>query len=241
MAEGPDDRPHLSHWRRLAGMLFEPRRVMEDLSRRPRWILPVVLYQVPQAIFYMSVRIRAANSLGDDHSFGSLFPGIGDVFLPLLISFPAGFVNLAAMLLLSAFAMSGLSRALSRTLTVRHALALVSYSLVPGMVVSLAHRVFQVGLALGQLESPLPHWIWLNLGSFLDPSASHPLVWSVAVGIGVIPLWRWLLVALGLTIMVRSISFRVAFGVAVVALVLVGSIWDFAWISAMRLFIPTLP
>ena len=222
-------------------MLFEPRRIMEDLSSQPRWILPVVLHEVPEAIFFMTVTVRAATSLGDDHSFRSLSPEIGDALLKALAVLPVGVVNLTAMLLVSAFAMAGLSRTLSRALTVRHALALVSYSLVPGILVGLVHRVFQVGLALLQLESPLPRWFWLNAAAFLDWSEPHPLVYSLAQQIGVFPLWRWLLVALGLTIVLRSVSFRVAFGVAVVSLVLVGSIWGFAWFSAMRLFIPALP
>ena len=239
--EGPEDRPLLSHSRRLAGMLFEPRRAMEDLARRPRWILPVVLSQVPPAIFSMSVIVRAGTSLGDDHSIRSLSPEIGDALLTALAVFPLGVVNLTAMLLVSAFAMTGLFRALSRTLSMRHALALCSYSLVPGIVVGLAHRVLQAGLALLQLESPLPHWFWLNAASFLDWSEAHPLAYSLAREIGALPLWRWLLVALGLTIMVRSVSFRIAFGVAVVALVSIGSIWNSVWISAMRLFIPEVP
>ena len=55
VTEGSEDRPALSHWRRLAGMLFEPRRVMEDLARQPRWILPVVLSQVPSVILLTGV------------------------------------------------------------------------------------------------------------------------------------------------------------------------------------------
>ena len=233
MAEGSEDRPSLSHWRRLAGMLFEPRRVMEDLTRRPRWILPVALSLVPSTIIFVGVELQLL-SWRNLHRLPS-------EFLYYLVTLGAGFFAETAGLFLSALMLVGLMRALSRTLGVRHALALVSYSLVPGILVSLMNHVFHAGVLWLQLESPLPHWFWLNAASFLDRSASHPLVYSLVGQIGVFPLWRWLLVALGLTIVVRSVSFRVAFGVAVVALVLVGSIWSFAWISATKLFMPALP
>ena len=214
----------LSHWRRLVGMLFEPRRVMEDLARQPRWILPVLLSQVPPAIFFISYRFRPSMLLRDVDSFGSLAREIGAIFLRVFGFSVAGFVTETAVLLLVALALVGLMRALSRILSIRHALALVSYSLLPMILVSIANRVFQTGVALLQLESPLPHWLWLNAATLLDRSASHLLVYSFVSQIGVFPLWRWLLVALGLTIVVRSVSFRVALGAAVIALTLVGSV-----------------
>ena len=153
----------------------------------------------------------------------------------MLPYFGAEFIDRTALLLLSALALAGVMRALSRTLSVRHSLALVSYSLVPVILVSCARAVFVAGVALSQLESPLPHWFWLNAAAFLDRSASHPLVYSIVSQIGVYPLWRWLLVALGLTIVVRSVSLRVALGAAVIALVVVGSIWSLAMMSVVRL------
>ena len=159
----------------------------------------------------------------------------------MLVVVGATFAGRVFFLLVSAIVLVGLIKAVSRPLSVLHALALVSYSLVPEILATLVHSVFHAGLVLLQLESPLPHWIWLNAASFVDGPTSHSLVYSFLCQIGVFPLWRWLLVALGLTIMLRAVSFRVAFGIAVVALVLVGSIWAFAVQSGLRLFLPSLP
>ena len=233
VAEGPEDRPILSHWRRLAGMLFEPRRVMEDLSRRPRWILPVVLSVVPESIFIMGIRLQGLTRLELD-SLAAWREEVVAASLWTLLAAVAGVAVQSALLLVSAFAFSRLMRALSRSLSIRTALAIASYSLVPGILVSVVIRVHQFGVApLLQLESSFPRWFSLNLRALLDGSTLHPMVYMIAGSIGVVPLWRWLLVALGLTIVVRSVSFWAALGVAIVVLFVVNSLWTVAWMSVM--------
>ena len=162
--------------------------------------------------------------LRDVDSFGSLAIEIGASFLRELIFFGGGFADQAAVLFLSALTLAGLMRALSCALSIRHSLALVSYSLVPGILIGFVHSVFRLGVFLLELESPLPRWFWLNAAVLFDRSESHILVYSIASQIGVYPLWRWLLVALGVTVVLRSVSFRLALGGTVVALVLIGSI-----------------
>ena len=173
--DGSGNQPLLSHWRRLAGILFEPRRVFEDLSRHPRWILPVVIGVVPSVVMAMTVGLGPLLWLQLDPRGLSL----GDIFVPfliMLVSVVGQFVVQIAFLLLVAFALVGLIRVLGCPLSIRHARAIVSYSLVPWILVSFAHAVFRAGVALLQLESPLPHWFWLNVAAFLDRSASHPFV-----------------------------------------------------------------
>ena len=208
-------------------MLFEPRRVMEDLAGQPRWILPVVLSQLPSVIFLTGVWFQPSTLsvlLRDVDSFGTLAREIGFIFLRVFVSFGGGFAELALVLFLAALTLAGLMRALSCVLSIRHSLALVSYSLVPGILIGFVHSVFRLGVFLLELESPLPRWFWLNAAVLFDRSESHILVYSIASQIGVFPLWRWLLVALGVTVVLKSVSFRVALGVSVVALVLIGSI-----------------
>ena len=236
LAEGSEDRPILSHWRRLAGMLFEPRRVMEDLARQPRWILPVVLGSVPSVVSTLAVESKALLSPSFDPWDYILFLSASSFAL-----FVGQFVGQITFLFLVGWALVGLIRALGYSLSTRHARAIVSYSLVPEILLGLANRVFQSGVFLLELESPLPHWFWLNVSAFLDQSALHPLVFSTALQIGVVPLWCWLLVAVGLTIVVRSVTFRVALGTAMAALILVGSVWELAMRSVAGLFVPTLP
>ena len=244
VTEKPENQPILSHWRRLAGMLFEPRRVMEDLARRPRWILPVAISQVPSAIFLLGVWFQPSTLsllLQDVDSFGSLAGEIGPILLRVLVSFGGGFAEQAVVLVLSALTLAGLMRALSWALSIRHSLALISYSLVPGILVGFVHSVFRLGVFLLELESPLPRWFWLNAAVFFDRSASHLLIYSFASQIGVYPLWRWLLVALGVTIVLRTVSFRVALGASVAALVLIGSIHAMASTFLARLVESNLP
>ncbi|MCY4595460.1 MAG: hypothetical protein OXC19_11785 [Bryobacterales bacterium] len=216
-------------------MLFEPRQVMEDLSRHPRWILPVALSQVPWAVLSVGAWIAASTSLQDEYPSGFLVRESGIAFLRLLASSLVGFLNQTAVLLLSSLILVGLIRARSRTLTVRHALAILSHSLVPGILADLVIRTFHAGVSILQFDLRLPRWFFLNVGTLLDRSTLHPLVHSIAFQIGVYPLWRWLLVALGLTIMVRPVSFRVAFGVAVVTLIPVELIWTLGWMSVLEL------
>ena len=212
-------------------MLFEPRRVMEDLSRCPRWILPVVLSVLPQSIAIIGIRLQTLTRLEPD-SLGSVREEAVSAFLWTLLSAVAEVAVQAGLLLVAAFAFSRLMRALSRSLSIRSALAVASYSLVPGILVSLVHRVLQYGVApLLQWESSLPQWFSLNLRAVLDGSTLHPIVYMIAGSIGVVPLWRWLLVALGLTVVVRSLSFWAALGVAIVVLFLVESLWTAAWMS----------
>ena len=137
--------------------------------------------------------------------------------------------------------LAGLMRALSCVLSIRHSLALVSYSLVPAILIGCVQAVFRLRVFLLELESPLPRWFWLNAAVFFDQSESHILVYSIASQIGVYPLWRWLLVALGVTVVLRSVSFRTTLGVSVVALVLIGSIQAMAATYLARLAVPNLP
>ena len=236
MTEGSEDRPLLSHWRRLVGILFEPRRVMEDLARQPRWILPVVLGSVSSVVIGLSVGVQALLDSQIDPWELVVFV-FESTFLRLVLTFVAHI----AFLFVVAFALAGLVRALGFPLGTRHARAIVSYSLVPGVLTSLANDVFRAGVASLQLEFSLPQWFWLNAAAFLERSTSHPLVYSFFVQIGVYPLWGWLLVALGLTIVLRSVSFRVALGAAVVASVLVGWIWHIGWTFVARLIESNLP
>ena len=77
-------------------MLFEPRRVMEDLSRRPRWILPVVLSLVPSGIFLTGVWFQPSTlslRLKDVDSFGILAREIGAIFFEVFVSFGGDLPN----------------------------------------------------------------------------------------------------------------------------------------------------
>ncbi|MDE0110209.1 MAG: hypothetical protein OXN96_20580 [Bryobacterales bacterium] len=244
MTEGLEDRAILSHWRRCVGMLFEPRRVMEDLSSQPRWIFPILLSQVPSAIFFTGLWFQPSALsllLREGDSFGSLAKEIGAIFLTVFVSIGAGIAEQAAALFLSALVLAGLMRALSCALSIRHSLALVSYSLVPGILIGFVHSVFRLGVSLLELDSPLPHGFWLNAAVFFDRSETHVLVYSIASQIGVFPLWRWLLVALGITIVLRSVSFRIALGATVAGLVLIGSIHAMAATYFARLVASNLP
>ena len=233
VAEKPENQPILSHWRRLAGMVFEPRRVMEDLARQPRWILPVVLSVLTQSIHIMGIRLRMLTGLDID-PLGSGREEVVSAFLWTLLAAIGELAVRAALLLVSALAFARLMRALSRSLSIRHALAIASYSLVPGILVSIVFTVHQFGVApLFQLESSFPQWFSLSLRALLDGSTMHPMVYMIAGSIGVVPLWRWLLVALGLTIVVRSVSFWAALGAAIVVLFVVESLWTVAWMSVM--------
>ena len=233
MAEKPENQPILSHWRRLAGMVFEPRRVMEDLARQPRWILPVVLSVLTQSIHIMGIRLRMLTGLDID-PLGSGREEVVSAFLWTLLAAIGELAVRAALLLVSALAFARLMRALSRSLSIRHALAIASYSLVPGILVSIVFTVHQFRVApLFQLESSFPQWFSLSLRALLDGSTMHPMVYMIAGSIGVVPLWRWLLVALGLTIVVRSVSFWAALGAAIVVLFVVESLWTVAWMSVM--------
>lgn len=214
-------------------MFLEPRRVMEDLARQPRWILPVVLMAVPSVITAMGMRLVPMLWLYLD----SVKPSLGEVgraFLFALAAAGGAFVERIAVLVLSALALVGLMRALGCPLSIRHARAFVSYSLVPLILVGIPLALFEAGaIVLLRSESPLPHWLWLDVAAFFDWSAPHPLAYALARQIGVFALWRWLLVALGLTVVVRSISFWVALGATVIALVSVNSIWDAVWLAVI--------
>ena len=77
-------------------MLFEPRRVMEDLSSQPRWILPIVLSQVPSVIFLTGVWFQPSALsllLREVDSFGSLAREIGAIFLRVFVLFGGDLPN----------------------------------------------------------------------------------------------------------------------------------------------------
>lgn len=115
--------------------------------------------------------------------------------------------------------------------TMRHTNRITSnvLSLAPGILIGFVHSLFRLGVSLLELESQLPRRFWLNAAVYFDRSESHLFVYSLTSEIGVFPLWRWLLVALGITIVLRSVSFQIALGSTAAGLVLIGSIHAMAW------------
>ena len=45
-AEAPQAPEPINHFARIAGIFFSPKSTLEDIARRPSWILPVILMTV---------------------------------------------------------------------------------------------------------------------------------------------------------------------------------------------------
>ncbi len=231
--------PEMSEWKRILSVFTNPKPAFVDIAAQPRWWPPLVLLIAVSVIFLFafSQRVgwdrfmrqtmennpRVQNLPAQDRerlierqtrvvaNFSYVGAALGTVV----------YVLAAAAVLLFVFKL-----VLGAALNFRQVFAITSYAFLPGVIGGL------VALLVMFLKSPddfnLQRPTVFNVGAFLDPQATSRALLVFATSIDLFTIWTILLLATGLSVASRRLSWGKSLaGVAIPWLVWVGikSVW----------------
>jgi Yip1 domain len=231
--------PPLSELGRITGVYLEPKKAFADIAARPRWYVPLILLVLAALAFTyfytthvgwehyirqsMENNPRLQNLSNEQRetqiAAGAKFaPIIG--YVGSLIGIPLVALIMAAVLLL-------MCKMIGASLGFKQMFAISSYAMLPGLISSILAIIvmFLKDPEQFNLQNPL----FFNLGALLEPPpGTGKFLYSLATSIDLFTFWTILLLATGISVGARKVSFSKAL-VAVVApwvvWVLVKSVW----------------
>jgi hypothetical protein len=211
----------MSELGRLSGVLFEPSAAFQDISTHPRWWPPLAIIIVMSVVFIYSFSQRVGwerfirqqmetNSRVQqmDAAAREQAVAVQLKFIPVTVY---GFAIIGTPV--SALIVAGVFLLIFRTflgaeITFRQVYAVYCYSLVPLMLSSV------MGFAVMMLKEPdqfdLQNPSPTNIGAFLDATTTPKWEYSLATSIDVFSLWTMVLLATGLSVASRKISWSTA-------------------------------
>jgi Yip1-like protein len=207
-----------SEIKRLAGIFWEPKPVFEDLSGRPRWWVPLILLTV-LALTYIGTFSRVvgwdtfirhqyetnprlqelssdqrAQAMEMQMKIGSRFAYVGGA-LGMTVTCLA-----IAGILLGMFNLLG-----GASLKYKQAFSITCYSFLPTALSTILSLI--VMLFKNPEEFDLQNPLVLNVGAFLDPSTTPKGLHSLASSLDLFSIWVILLLALGMSVAARRVSY----------------------------------
>jgi hypothetical protein len=207
----------LSELGRLTNVFIEPRQTFQDLVERPRWIVPVVLMTVLALAFTIAMGSHVGwdrivrQSMETSERTQNMTPeeraqavAIG-VKITGIVAYGAAVLAIPAILLISAGVLLLVFKGLfSAKLQFKQVFAICAYASLPGLINSLASLVVMLLKAPDDFD-PQRAAIF-NIGYYLDPSTAKWLM-ALASSIDVFTIWVILLMATGLCVASRKLSF----------------------------------
>lgn len=203
---------------RLIGIFWEPRPVYENLASRPRWWVPLVLLTV-LALVYIGTFSRVvgwdtfirqqfetnprlqqlspdqrAQAMEMQVKIGSRLAYVGGA-LGMTVS-----TLVIAGILLGAFNLLG-----GASLTFKQAFSVTCYSFLPTALSTVLALI--VMLFKNPEDFDLQNPLVLNVGAFLDPATTSKGLHSFATSLDLFSFWVILLLALGMCVAARRLSY----------------------------------
>jgi hypothetical protein len=207
---------------RLSGVVWSPGTAFRDIAARPRWWPPLVLLIVMSLAFtytftkrvgwerFMRQQIETSSRTQNltaeqkEQAIAMQAPYAGIfAYAAIIVGFPF-MATMTAGVFLFVF-----RTLLGAELSFRHVFAIVCYSWVPllfGSVMALA-----VMLLKNPEEFDLQYPTLTNIGAFLDPASTPKWLLSLGTSIDVFTLWVLALLATGLSVASRKISWSTSF------------------------------
>jgi hypothetical protein len=208
---------------RLVGIFWGPKAVFADLSRRPRWIVPLVLTIMVSLALLISFSQLVGwetiieQQLADNPRLENLSTAQRNrvieqsVGFTAIASYVAGAVGPIAVL----FGLAGIMFLLFKLfggseLKYKQAVAVVSYSGIPSVLYSILMLIALYANPRDfNLAVPLP----FRLGWFFDAADTPAWLMSMANACDLFTFWTLVLLALGFSVAARRIGFGKAFGI----------------------------
>jgi len=211
----------MSELGRLSGVLFEPSVAFGDIAAHPRWWPPLAIIIVMSMVFIYTFSQRVGwerfirQQMETNSRVQQMDPAAREQavamqlkFIPVtvygfaIVGTPVGALIIAGVLLLI------FRTFLGAEISFRQVYAVYCYSLVPLMLSSI------MGFAVMMLKDPdqfdLQNPAPTNIGAFLDATTTPKWQYSLASSIDVFTLWTLVLLATGLSVASRKISWSTA-------------------------------
>jgi hypothetical protein len=218
----------MSELSRLTGVFFEPTKAFEDIGRRPRWLVPLLLTILFTLGFYYlygqhvgwerfiqhqaqtspKAAERMAQMTPAAREMQVKFMGIG-YYAGTIIVMPIFYLITAAILLGIASGIMGAG------LKLKQVFAIVCYAGLPAILKWILAMVVMF------LKNPddfnLMNPLIFNPAAFMDPLTSSKFVYTIASSIDLFAIWGMLLTAVGLS--AAAGKKKLSFGSALIAVV----------------------
>jgi hypothetical protein len=223
----------MSGFARIVGVFFEPGKTFEDIGKRPKWFLPLLII-VLSTIAFTTV---LGQHIGWDHIVRQQVESssraaqlsaeqreqqiaVGARMAPIfgfatVIFIPLGYVITSGILLAMTAMMSG-------GLKFKQVFAVVCHSGLPGVIFAI------LGVVVMFMKKPedfnINNPLMFNAGAFMDPQSTSKFVYSLATSIDLFSFWMIFLIATGLK---AAAGKRLSFGGALTAVVVPWAIYVF--------------
>jgi len=218
MVEEAERGGSMSEAGRIAGIFWEPRPVFEDLAERPRWWVPLILLTALSLVLVVTLsRVVGWESVVrqqmESNSRLAQMPAEQrerGIEMGLKFASISGYVGaavgLTASALLIAAIMLGLFNLLGGAkLKYRQAFSVTCYSFLPTGLSTILIMV--VMLLKDPAEFSLQNALPVHLGAFLNQQATAKWLYTLASSINLFTIWVMLLMALGLSVASKRLTF----------------------------------
>ena len=238
------EKPSPNFFKNLFGVIFSPQATFEGLSRKPSWLLPLLLYlgfmflYLYSLVHLMGFEKFMRSTLGPNPTDQKVqqieqfikmvdeTPGMA----ALLYINPAVFgllfpIVLAGILLLVATLTGGTS-------SYKKVLSVIAHIMFATTIVT---TIFSIGpLLIGgdfdrfDIQNPIAS----NVGFFLNPAEMNKFIYSLVSSIDLLSFWMIFLLAIGLTAVSENLKKRTAY----ICLIVLWVIWILGKASIAQIF-----
>jgi hypothetical protein len=218
----PESPEEVSSLGRVVGVIFSPKATFQSIARRPTWLVPIILLCIVESciVGVYGHRIGWRGLIEKQMAANSQFQQLtaaeqeSRIQLGLKYAPPVAYVEVIVGPFLAVLMFAGIfwlifNLAVGAKFGFKTSLAVVSYGLVPGILLSL------VGILIIFLKDPsdvdLQHLVASNAGTFLSSDSSKWLV-ALLSSFDLFLFWEMILLAMGFNAAApKKISFAGAF------------------------------
>jgi hypothetical protein len=222
LQQAPEAPEKVNSFGRIAGVIFSPKETFESIARRPTWLVPIILLCIVESCIVGAYGHRIGwrglieKQLANNSQFQQLPAADQENRIQMGIRFaqPVAYVEVIVGPFLAALIFAGIfwlifNLVAGAKIGFKTCLAVVSYGLVPGILLSL------VGILIIFLKDPstvdLQHLVASNAGAFLSNDSSKWLI-ALLSSFDLFLFWEMILLAMGFRAAApKKISFAGAF------------------------------
>jgi hypothetical protein len=212
--------PPLGEVGRITGVFIDPKKAFADIAARPSWILPVVLVIVVSlaAVYTYSTRIGWERAIRQNIETSSRTQNMTAEQREAAIQMQIKFAPLAYIFVvigppLIALIVGGVVLLMCKmggaALTFKQTFAISAWAALPAVIQGIL-TIVVLFLKNPEEYNPL-NPLAFNLGAFMEPPpATGKFIYSLATSIDLFTIWKILLIAVGISVAARKLTFSKA-------------------------------
>ena len=220
-AATPESPQSMGEFARLSGVIFEPKKAFEDIAVHPRWWPPLAIIIVLSIAFIFTFSQRVGfdrfvrQQMESNPKIQQMDAAAREQAAAMSMKITPVIVYVAAVgalpvitLIVSAVFLLIFRTFLGAAVTFGQVFAVCCYALVPYVLSSIMSFAVLMLKDPDQfdLQNPSP----TNIGAFLDATTTPKWEYSLAMSIDVFTLWVLVLIATGLSVASRKVSWATA-------------------------------